>query len=83
MHSLNLALKSICDPQEKSHQYTQCKWVSDLVTHVYVKASKKKDKYCCEFDDPFKGLDPLLYRYIVAIQVTVIVAIILITVILI
>lgn len=34
VHSLNLALKSICEPGEKSLQYTQCKWVSDLVKQV-------------------------------------------------
>ncbi|GFY85676.1 hypothetical protein Acr_04g0004140 [Actinidia rufa] len=34
VHSLNLALKSICEPGETSLQYAQCKWVSDLVKQV-------------------------------------------------
>ncbi|KAL8511415.1 hypothetical protein ACS0TY_017991 [Phlomoides rotata] len=34
VHSLNLALKSICDPTERSPQYDQCKWISDLVGDV-------------------------------------------------
>ncbi|XP_057502746.1 uncharacterized protein LOC130786472 [Actinidia eriantha] len=34
VHSLNLALKSICEPGEKSLQYAQCMWVSDLVKQV-------------------------------------------------
>lgn len=34
VHSLNLALKSICEPGEKSLQYAHCKWVSDLVKQV-------------------------------------------------
>ncbi|XP_057481938.1 uncharacterized protein LOC130768842 [Actinidia eriantha] len=34
VHSLNLALKSIYEPREKSLQYAQCKWVSDLVNQV-------------------------------------------------
>ncbi|GFY97962.1 hypothetical protein Acr_12g0005030 [Actinidia rufa] len=34
VHSLNLAMKSICEPGEKSPQYTQCKWISDLVKQM-------------------------------------------------
>lgn len=34
VHSLNLALKSICDPSEKSPQYDQCKWLAELVNEV-------------------------------------------------
>ncbi|KAK6123206.1 hypothetical protein DH2020_043063 [Rehmannia glutinosa] len=34
VHSLNLALKSICDPSEKSPQYVHCKWIADLVSDV-------------------------------------------------
>ena len=34
VHSLNLALKSICEPREKSPQYAQCKWISYLVKQV-------------------------------------------------
>ncbi|XP_022868725.1 uncharacterized protein LOC111388271 [Olea europaea var. sylvestris] len=31
---LKLALKSICDPSEKSPQYAYCKWIADLVIDV-------------------------------------------------
>ncbi|KAH6779478.1 hypothetical protein C2S52_010715 [Perilla frutescens var. hirtella] len=31
VHNLNLALKSICDPSERSQQYAHCKWKSELV----------------------------------------------------
>ena len=34
VHNLNLALKSICEPREKSPQYAQCKWISYLVKQV-------------------------------------------------
>ncbi|KAL7246364.1 hypothetical protein ACSBR2_001471 [Camellia fascicularis] len=34
VHSLNLALRSICTPPDKSAQYDQCKWISDLVSQV-------------------------------------------------
>nr|XP_048320609.1 uncharacterized protein LOC125419190 [Ziziphus jujuba var. spinosa] len=34
VHSLNLALKNICDPFEISHQYTQCKWIANLVSDM-------------------------------------------------
>ncbi|KAG5532737.1 hypothetical protein RHGRI_027141 [Rhododendron griersonianum] len=34
VHSLNLALKSICEPGEKTPQYAQCKWISDLIKQV-------------------------------------------------
>ncbi|KAL7206744.1 hypothetical protein ACSBR2_019457 [Camellia fascicularis] len=34
VHSLNLALKSICTLPDKSAQYDQCKWISDLVSQV-------------------------------------------------
>lgn len=34
VHSLNLALKSICDPGAKSPHYAQCKWIIDLVSKV-------------------------------------------------
>ncbi|XP_022880766.1 uncharacterized protein LOC111398038 [Olea europaea var. sylvestris] len=34
VHSLNLALKSIYDPSEKSPQYAYCKWIVDLVSDV-------------------------------------------------
>ncbi|XP_028060347.1 uncharacterized protein LOC114263958 [Camellia sinensis] len=34
VHSLNLALKSICTPPDKATQYDQCKWISDLVFQV-------------------------------------------------
>ncbi|XP_015879725.2 uncharacterized protein LOC107415835 [Ziziphus jujuba] len=36
VHSLNLALKNICDPSERSHQYTHCKWIADLVSDVQI-----------------------------------------------
>lgn len=35
VHSLNLALKSICEPPEKSPQYAECKWISDLISDVH------------------------------------------------
>lgn len=34
VHSLNLALKSICDPSEKSLQFVLCKWIPDLVKEI-------------------------------------------------
>ncbi|XP_074271006.1 uncharacterized protein LOC141594925 [Silene latifolia] len=30
VHSLNLALRSICDPTENSNHYDQCKWISTM-----------------------------------------------------
>ena len=39
-------------------------------------ARGRREKTLCEFNDPFEGHNAPLYRYIVAIQVTVIVAII-------
>ena len=36
VHNLNLALKNICDLFERSHQYTQCKWIVDLVSDVQI-----------------------------------------------
>ncbi|XP_074374390.1 uncharacterized protein LOC141714792 [Apium graveolens] len=32
VHSLNLALKSMCEPNVKSSHYENCKWISDLVS---------------------------------------------------
>ncbi|XP_017248633.1 uncharacterized protein LOC108219637 [Daucus carota subsp. sativus] len=32
VHCLNLAIKSICDPNEKSRDYAQCEWIKELVT---------------------------------------------------
>ncbi|XP_022874101.1 uncharacterized protein LOC111392920 [Olea europaea var. sylvestris] len=34
VHSLNLPLKSICDPSEKSPQYANSKWIADLLSDV-------------------------------------------------
>lgn len=35
VHCLNLAIKSICDPDEKSDQYPQCEWIKELVTQAH------------------------------------------------
>lgn len=34
VHCLNLVLKAICDPSEKSAHYLECKWVKELVSQV-------------------------------------------------
>ncbi|WOH08258.1 hypothetical protein DCAR_0727696 [Daucus carota subsp. sativus] len=34
VHSLNLAIKYICEPSEKSDYYPHCAWIKELVTQV-------------------------------------------------
>ncbi|XP_016495626.2 uncharacterized protein LOC107814692 [Nicotiana tabacum] len=34
VHCLNLALKSMCQPSEKSTQFINCKWILDLIDEV-------------------------------------------------
>ncbi|XP_016474542.2 uncharacterized protein LOC107796301 [Nicotiana tabacum] len=34
VHSLNLALKNMCQPSEKSTQFINCKWILDLIGEV-------------------------------------------------
>ncbi|TYI14315.1 hypothetical protein ES332_A08G113000v1 [Gossypium tomentosum] len=35
VHCLNMALKAICQPFDKSSHYLECKWVKDLVVEVH------------------------------------------------
>ena len=34
VHCLNLALKSMCQPSEKSPHFTNCKWILELLSEV-------------------------------------------------
>uniref|UniRef100_A0A803N0I5 Uncharacterized protein n=1 Tax=Chenopodium quinoa TaxID=63459 RepID=A0A803N0I5_CHEQI len=34
VHCVNLAIKAICEPNEKSSHYEECKWIKDLVSQV-------------------------------------------------
>ncbi|KAL7193205.1 hypothetical protein ACSBR2_024921 [Camellia fascicularis] len=35
VHSLNLALKSMCEPPQSSSQHSACKWIANLVTDLH------------------------------------------------
>ncbi|CAL5412651.1 unnamed protein product [Camellia sinensis] len=35
VHSLNLALKSMCEPPQNSSQHSACKWIANLVTDLH------------------------------------------------
>ncbi|CAL5412655.1 unnamed protein product [Camellia sinensis] len=35
VHSLNLALKSMCEPPQNSSQHPACKWIANLVTDLH------------------------------------------------
>ena len=35
VHSLNLALKRICESPQNSSQHSECKWIADLASDVH------------------------------------------------